>query len=847
MKNINFKNHLIALAVFAFAIIIFCLPVFKGKILSSHDFVSWQYMAHEGETVYKEKGGSVYWSNSQFGGMPTYTFYGGDGGNTIANILFGANNNLPRPLTMFFMALLSFYVLACSFRWSTGVRIFTSLAFAFAYNPMLAISGHDTKVYAITFAAGLLGAILFVLQGKKWIGLALTTLFSALLFTSGHYQIVYYAFILYAMIVAVEIYNAAKNKTLSSLIKNLILVGVFGAIGILPTTKAVMLTRDYTKFTMRGGQSELTINNKDKKSKGGLDIDYAFKWSNGIGETFATLIPGLYGPMSLDKHEYVEGKTAEKIGEVGINNNVANQVIGNIPTYWGPQPFIMGPVYFGAFVMFLMILSMFVVRSHYKIWFALASIFFIVLSLGGNLPSINNWLFYHMPMYNKFRTPSMALAIPQIIFPLFAGWALHEIFKSKLESKELIKKLMIASGITLGIIVVVGFGASITQDFMGKSDMQVKEYFGKALGDVSKVNTIYNGVKEDRASFVTKDSLHSLLFILIGIALLYLAIKKTITQNIAIIGISLLTFIDVYMIAQRYTPEEQFYLEKDEHEARYFTPRAVDNQILQDKDPYYRVQDLSGDAYNDAKPALFHKLVGGYSPAKMEVYQDLIDMQLSKNNREVYNMLNTKYFIIPGQQQQGGGGEQVMPNPTACGNAWFINTIKMVNTADEEMLALNAASLSDTTMNGDFNAHTMAVARNMYKDKIPATTFVTDSSSKIKLDQYGLQELTYSSTNNNAGFAVFSDIYYDAGWKAYIDEKEVPIIKVNYLLRALHVPAGNHKIKFEMVPPSAKTYHMVSVLGSVLVLLSFFGLLYWGWKNGEMNEEESNELLAKGI
>ena len=259
------------------------------------------------------------------------------------------------------------------------------------------------------------------------------------------------------------------------------------------------------------------------------------------------------------------------------------------------------------------------------------------------------------------------------------------------------------------------------------------------------------------------------------------------------------------------------------------------------------MQDLSGDAYNDAKPALFHKLVGGYSPAKMEVYQDLIDMQLSKNNREVYNMLNTKYFIIPGQQQQGGGGEQVMPNPTACGNAWFINTIKMVNTADEEMLALNAASLSDTTMNGDFNAHTMAVARNMYKDKIPATTFVTDSSSKIKLDQYGLQELTYSSTNNNAGFAVFSDIYYDAGWKAYIDEKEVPIIKVNYLLRALHVPAGNHKIKFEMVPPSAKTYHMVSVLGSVLVILSFLGLLYWGWKNGEMNEEENNNVIAAGI
>jgi Bacterial membrane protein YfhO len=837
MKNPKIKQHLLALGVFAIALIIFCLPAIKGKILSSHDFISWQYMSHEAETVYNETGESIYWSNSQFGGMPSYTFYGGNGGNIIANFLFGANNGLPRPFIMMIMSMLSFYVLTCAFAWRIGVRIFSSVAFAFAYSPMLAYAGHDTKVLAIAFAAGLLGSILFVLRGKKWLGLGLTTLFSALLFTSGHYQIVYYSFILYAIIIAVEMYTAFVTNSIPALLKNIVLIAMFGAIGILPTLKSVLLIQDYTKYTMRGGESALTINKDPKapKKSGGLDRDYAFRWSNGIGETFAMLIPGLYGPMSNDKREYVDGATIEKINEVGIPNNVANQILTNIPNYWGPQPFIMGPVYFGAIVIFLLILSLFVVQSNYKIWLAIASIFFIVLSLGGNLPSINNWLFAHMPMYNKFRAPSMALAIPQILFPLFAGWALHEIFISTQESKYLLKKLLIATGITAGIVLLFGFGASFTQDATGATDDLVKESLNKALGDASKVNAIYNGVKEDRFHFITKDSMHSLIFVLLGAAFIFLTIKKTISSTIAWVGITILTFADVTLISNRYAPEEQFYIDKDVHEAENFSPRAVDNQILQDKDPFYRVQDLSVNTYNDAKPAYFHKLVGGYSPTKMESYQDLIDVQLNKNNKEVYNMLNTKYFIVPNGQQ---GGAAVMPNKDACGNAWFVNNIKMVNNADEEMLALNAPSLSDSSMRGDFVAKNTAIVAKSFAANIPVTTFIKDSSATIKLDKYGLQEMLYSSKNTQAGFAVFSDIYYDGGWKAYVDDKETPIVKANYVLRAINIPAGSHKIKFEFNPPKAKALHTLAFISSSFVILCFIGLLYWGWKKGEFLQQE---------
>jgi hypothetical protein len=827
MKINNLKNHLIALGIFIVAILIFCAPVFKGKVLASHDFVSYQYISHEATEAVKANGGSVSWTNSMFGGMPTQA---GNSGNLFADWLFGVNNNTARPLLMFLMALLSFYVLASAFRWKTSIRIFAAIAFAFStYNPILTAAGHDTKFYAISFAAGLLGAVFFVINGRKFLGLALTTIFSALLFTSAHYQIIYYAFILLGILAIVSIIKAINENSLMPLIKNYLMIGVCVTIGLLPTLKSMLLMKDYTTYTMRGGNSELTIGKTAKKTNGGLDLDYAFRWSNGIGETFAALIPGLYGP--LDPQVYAEGKTAEKITELGLPNDFANQLYNGIPGYWGPQPFISGPVYFGAIVVFLFIFSLLIVRSPYKWWVVIGSLLFILLSWGINFSSLNVWLFNHLPMYNKFRTPSMALTMPQILFPFFAAWALHEIFTGAIEQKELLKKLFISGGIVLALILVLGFGASMSQSLTGTADVDLKAQLAKSFGGDDKVNILYAGIKADRASFIIHDSFHALIFIALAFGVIFLLIKKQLSNVIGVAILAVLCFADLYMIANRYMPEDRYYMDKDEYEQKYFAPRAVDQQIMQDKDPYYRVQDLSVSTYNDAKPAFFHKLVGGYHPVKMESFQDLIDVQLSKNNREVYNMLNTKYFIVPGGQQQGQ--ERIMPNPTACGNAWFVNEIKLVKNADEEMLSLNAPSLSDTTSKGDFVASRMAIVRDTYKASFASTTFTKDTSAKIKLTKYGLQELTYTSNNNNAGFAVFSDVYYPVGWTATIDGKETPILKTDYLLRGINVPAGNHAIVFNYVAPNAKKYHSIASIGSFIVLGLFAFLMYLGFKKKE--------------
>jgi Bacterial membrane protein YfhO len=830
MKINNLKNHLIALGVFIVAILIFCAPVFKGKVLASHDFVSYLYISHEATEAVKDNGGSVYWTNSMFGGMPTQA---GSSGNLLADWLFGVNNNAPRPLTMFLLALISFYVLASAFRWKTSIRIFASIAFAFStYNPILTAAGHDTKLYSIAFAAGLMGALFFVINGRKFLGLALATIFSALLFTSAHYQIIYYAFILLFILAIVSLIKAAHEKALMPLIKNYLLIGICVAIGMLPTLKSMLLMKDYTAYTMRGGNSELTIGKTEKKTNGGLDLDYAFRWSNGIGETFAAIIPGLYGP--LDPQVYAEGKTAEKIAELQLPNNFANQLYGAIPGYWGPQPFISGPVYFGAIVVFLFILSLLIVRSHYKWWVLIGSILFIMLSWGINFSSLNVWLFHHLPMYNKFRTPSMALTMPQILFPFFAAWALHELTTTLIDKKELLKKVFISGGIVLSLILILGFGASISQSLTGTADKELKAQLAKSFGGDEKVNILYTGIKADRASFIMQDSIHALVFIALAFAIIFLLIKQKINNTIGIAILAVLSFVDLYMIANRYMPEDRYYVEKDEYEQKYFAPRAVDQQILQDKDPYYRVQDLTVSTYNDAKPAFFHKLIGGYHPVKMESFQDLIDVQLSKNNKEVYNMLNCKYFIVPGGQQQGQ--ETIMPNRTACGNAWFVNEIKLVKNADEEMLALNAPSLSDTTSKGDFVASKTAIVRDTFKASFASTTFAKDSSAKIKLDKYGLQELNYTSNNSNAGFAVFSDVYYPVGWTATIDGKETPIIKTDYLLRGINVPAGKHAIAFNYMPPNAKKYHTLASLGSFLVLGLFAFLLFLGFKKNEGEE-----------
>ena len=588
---------------------------------------------------------------------------------------------------------------------------------------------------------------------------------------------------------------AVKNGRLKQFfISSAIAAGTI-ALGVGPSMPALLTTAEYAKETMRGGTSELS--GHDKKTNGGLDKDYAFRWSNGIGETFCLMIPYLYGGSSSEKAEKAP-KTSEAIGGAAEE----------LPLYWGPQPFISGPVYFGAVVCFLFVLGLLAVKNEHKWWMLVASFIFIMLSWGKNFEGVNYFLFDTIPYLNKFRTPSMALVIPQFLFPLLGVWAVQYIIDNK-NNPESWKQIKLAAGITVGLCVLLGVGGSIFFDFTGGADDRLQPEMVKLL-------------KEDRASLAMRSGLGSAVFILLAVGLLWAYLKDKLKPAMLFAGLALLVVADLIPMSSNYLNQDN-YVDASEYD-NAFEPRQVDNAIMQDPDPYYRVLDLTRDTYNDAVQAYFHKCIGGYHPAKMEIYQDLIDRHMSRTfNAEVLNMLNTKY-IIAGPR---GGEPKAIPNPLACGNAWFVKEIKWVATADDEMNALNAPEIGDTAeAPGSFQARNTAVVRNTFKSQVGDFVPVADSTASVKLSSYGLDDISFSSHNSQAGFAVFSDIYYDKGWKAYIDEKEAPIVRANYVLRALKVPAGDHKIDFRFRPASFYNGKKVAIVSSVLLVLLCAGAFY---------------------
>jgi len=470
---------------------------------------------------------------------------------------------------------------------------------------------------------------------------------------------------------------------------------------------------------------------------------------------------------------------------------------------------------------------MFLIKSPHKWWLFAAALVSIVLSWGDHFKSVNYFLFDHLPMLNKFRTPTMTLSIAELIFPLIGIWGLSELLSGKWSESLAWAKIKIATLITGGIALVVGVGSQFFFDFKSPKDL---ERFTGMLGDEAKAQTLMNAIVEDRASLAMHSGFYSLVLILIAAALLWALVHKKINTSIFMLGFAAIIAIDEIKVAAKYLNEENY---KDEADYEMeLAPREVDAQILKDTDPYYRVLDLTRATFEDAIQSYHHKTVGGYSPAKMEIYQDLINMQLSGNtiNSEVLNMLNTKYIIFPGQNNQ----PMVQQNPAACGNAWFVKDIKWVNNADEEMAALNAASITDPTkvIPNAFVAKQTAVIRKSFQSAIENAPATIDSTASIRLNKYGLDEISFIYTAaQDGGVAVFSDIYYPLGWKAFIDGKEVPIVKANYVLRALRLPKGTNKIiSFQFNPETFAFGNKFALLGSALFYLLLAACVYFIFK-----------------
>ena len=807
--NENIKKlvpHILAIILFLALSTTFFYPVItEDKTLFQSDLENMTGWGKDLKDYHEQTGDYAFWSNSMFSGMPAnYTFMP-----TTFNIfnyvgkLFSFNLPLLH-IGVLFIYLLGFYIFLISIGCKPLLSIVGSLAYAFTtYNLIILEVGHVNKGLVMATMAPLIGGIILTYRKKYLWGAIVTLIFTGMNVVWSHQQITYYLLLMILIIAIVYFIYALKDKTVIDFFKSSVILLVVALVAIAPSLGNLISSADYAKDTMRGG-SVLQKNIEGNKESSGLDIDYAFMWSYGKMETITLLIPNFYGA----KTGYNIGTDSEtyKILQKAGYGNQATQFSKYAPMYWGDQPGTSGPAYAGAIICFLFVLGLFIVNGREKWWLLFATILSFVLAWGKNFELVNNFLFYYLPLYNKFRTPAMALTMAEITMAAMAILALKEIVENKENGKKYIKPIYISAGITGGLCL---FFALIGGSLINFS----------SLSDVNYPPELLNAIMEDRKSMLTSDAWRSLFFIALSVCVLWYYLKKSfkITYLIAIIGV--LIFIDLWMVDRRFVNEDSFVAKQ---KSKVVTPTDIDLQILQDKDPNFRVFNLTLSPFQESNTSYFHKSIGGYSPAKLQRYQDLIDYHISGNpfNFNVLNMLNTKYFIVQPQQEQP---PQVSFNSDALGNVWFVNNIQWVNSPDEEIVALN-----------DFDPSQVAIIDMEWKNIISNWEKLqhenADSTANIRLKDYvNPGNIIYESSSNQPHLAVFSEVYYKT-WHAYIDGNEVPIVRVNYILRGLEVPAGNHTIEFKCIDDIYQQGAKISLISSIItgiILLSLFGYAIW--------------------
>ncbi len=828
--HINWKKeifpHIYAILAFLILAFAYCSPVLKGAQVRQGDMLQYEGMAHEAKTFYQQTGKPPLWSNSMFGGMPTFMTYTGPPANKASIINSLTTLWMPRPVNMLFIAMLGVYFLLSVLGFKYWVNLFGGVAYGFSsYNLIIIGVGHITKMYTMAWMAPVLAGILLIYNRKYLIGAVVTALSAMMLVYNNHYQIIYYTAILLAFLVIWRFILALKEKQIRSfVIASLISLGV-GILAVIPSLPHILVTREYSKYSIRDSQSKLTLKDhtNNKIEKGGLNRDYAFQWSLGKLESFSVFIPNIYGGPPPSDHFLTDSHTYKQLTQLGVPPQQAAG-IANRTFYWGPQPFT-SPVYFGALICFLFILSLFIIRNRNKWWLLAITLISFLMAWGNHFPAFNNFLFRYLPLYNKFRAPSMTLVIPQLTFVVMACWALNDILTGKCDKKAGWEALKKAFYLSIGLIIfawlIVGGGLG----YSGVNDGNLTQMLGR-----QGMDQLRQSIHKDRAALFQKDALRTFIFVALTFILLWAFIKEKIKPVYLFVFMSILLLFDLFPVDKRYLNDDNFV--PAEQLANHYQPSEAERHILQDKAPDVRTLNLSvgfSNIFNDAATSYFLKSIGGYSPAKLWRYQDLIDHQLMPNLQTIYgafqskkgldssivhllssfpvlNMLNTRYFIVDPNSAP-------LLNPGALGNAWFVDHIRWEPDANKEMLALS-----------DFDPASTAIIPSSFKDNVKYSSPVKDSSAHIELTRYGLNQMQYQATNDHDGFGVFSEIYYPDGWKAYVDDKEVPIVPVNYVLRGIDIPAGNHKIVFKFHPQIFYTGKTLSSVSSgILILLILIG------------------------
>lgn len=797
----KFLPHIVAVALFIIASYVYFSPLIEGKKLAQHDIAMYKGSAKELQDYKSTTGKEALWTNSMFGGMPAYMISVSYNGNLLrfVNKILEVGQ---RPASFIFITFLGFYILLLVL----GINPWLSIVGAFAYGLssyffIIIGAGHNSKIHAISYVAPMLAGMILAFRGKYFGGFALFSLFFGLNLFTGHPQITYYAgFIMIAISIA-YFYRAYKEKLLLQFAKAIGVLAIAGIIAFGANFSKLWFTYDYGKYSIRG-PSELTSNLGNKTS--GLDKDYATGWSYGVAESFNLLIPNLMGG-STGMDLGTDSKLYSFLKQNGYGDRQAESIVSQFPTYWGPQPGTSGPVYIGAIIVFLFIFGLFAVKGPEKWALFIVTGLSIALAMGHNFNVLTNFFLDYFPGYNKFRTVSMILYIAEVTMPLLAFIVLKKIFDGELNKNQ----FMYAFKWSIGIVVSIIFFFLL---------------FGGAIFSFTTLYDTQRGIPEqmiqvlmdDRKSMLRADALRSLIYILLSAGALYAFFIKKLKPNyfIAILGLLIVT--DMWVVNKRYMNNKQFVSEVQVDKP--FTPTSADLQILSDPALDYRVLNVSNGldgAFNDASTSYFHKSLGGYHGAKMRRYQDLIDEHISRGNMAVINMLNTRYII-----QQGEKGPVAQYNPQALGNAWFVDSIQIVPSADAEIAALHG-----------FNPKRKAVVDKRFKQYFEKLSPTRDITGTIDLVSYAPDRLVYKYDVNSPKVAVFSEIYYPKGWIVTVDGKEQEHFRADYVLRAMVVPAGKHEIVFAFKPKMFEMGKSIDIASSLLILLIFVGWIGFEIKN----------------
>lgn len=820
MSNWFNKNviHLAILVVFVIICFAYFSPVLQGKIPAQSDVL--QSKAAQKEIMeYKEKEGKApLWTNRMFGGMPAYQIWVKYAYNGATYGIAFITQTFPAPIGTVFLLLAGAYFLFVSLKINPYLAAAGAVAFAFTtYNFVLIAAGHSNKILAIGFFAPVLAGIFMTLRGRYLLGASLTALFLALEIRANHVQMTYYLFLATLIYVGIEIYHAYKNKTLPGFGKA---VGfLVGAVILAVTVNAGLLwtTFEYAKETIRG-KSNLT-NAEGKKEAMGKD--YAYAWSQGVGESFTFLIPDLYGgASSVDKMIKPESRVFKAVAEnlTGGDQAQTQQVIQylaqnlNLQQYWGEKQFTQGGYYFGAIICFLYIFGLFIVRSRLKWWTLVVTALFMLLSFGKNFPLVSDLFYDYFPLYNKFRAVESILAVVGLMVPVLALLAVKEAMESKLKEKELIKKLTWSAGITGGFALLVGLFPALFFSFTSSNHGQIVQALTQTLQDnAGMAQRIAQAVVDDRITIAQADAFRSFFFILTGYIIIWAFITRKLKADMACCLLAVAILIDMWQVDKRYLNSGNF--ESKNVLKNYYQQREVDNFILADKDPNFRVYDAAINTFNDASTSYFHKTIGGYHAAKLKRYDELIQNQFSKSvNQDALDMLNTKYFII---QDSKTGSISMQRNETALGNVWIVKDIRWVKNSDQEMKAINS-----------FDPKKEAIVDQQYKKLVDTTRLGSEQTAFIKMEKYHPDHMEYSYSSPRDIIAVFSEIYYHKGWNMYVDGVKKPYFRANYVLRAAQLEAGNHKVAFKFEPSSYYMGEKISLAGSVL-LVGFLGFAFY--------------------